>query len=248
MELILDISIKSIKSIKSLFCKDDIYYLIYPSITHNVLRVGSRYISNIITDIDDFEYTYEAHILRKDETESCIKIFKKKTFRKIKISKSYLYKYDGSSSCFHIFPKKADIPDLGFVGTAINTNVKADIVRYNDERYHTIGSIINDNEIKIVKGKYIDDDNDLCISTYVDNFPKDDNVECVNCYGNIYDKEGYLILTYRFYSADILQINGVSIKVAILGYDETEFKNTVRKPTYAILSCKNNNLLQIDVY
>ena len=150
-----------------------------------------------------------------------------------------------TSSCFHIFPKKADIPDLGFVGTAINTNVKADIVRYNDENYHTIGSIINDNEIKIIRGKYIDsDDNDLCISTYIDNFPKDDQVECVNCYS----KEGYLILTYRFYSANILQINGVSIKVAVLGYDETEFKNTVRKPTYAILSCKNNNLLQIDVY
>jgi len=241
MELILDISIKSIKS---LFCKDDIYYLIYPSITHNVLRVGSRYISNIISDIDDFEYTYEAHILRKDETESCIKIFKKKTFRKIKISKSYPHKYDGSSSCFHIFPKNYDIPDLGFVGTVINTNVKADIVRYSDNRYHTIGGIINDNEIKIVKGKYIDDDNDSCIRTYIDNFPKDDHDECVNCY----DKEGYLILSYRFYSADIVKIQGVSIKVAVLGYDESEFKNTVRKPTYAILSCKNNNLLQIDVY
>ena len=241
MELILDISNKSIKS---LFCKDDIYYLIYPSINHNVLRIGSRYISNIISDIDDFEYTYEAHILRQSDKETNIKIFKKKTFQNIKISKSYLYPLD-TSSCFHIFPKKADIPDLGFVGTAINTNVKADIVRYNDENYHTIGSIINDNEIKIIRGKYIDsDDNDLCISTYIDNFPKDDNVECVNCC----DKEGYLILTYRFYSANILQINGVSIKVAVLGYDETEFKNTVRKPTYAILSCKNNNLLQIDVY
>ena len=93
-----------------------------------------------------------------------------------------------------------------------------------------------------------EDDIDFIITKIKDNFPKDDNVECVNCYGNIYDKEGYLILTYRFYSADILQINGVSIKVAVLGYDETEFKNTVRKPTYAILSCKNNNLLQIDVY
>ena len=83
MELILDISNKSIKT---LFCKDDIYYLIYPSINHNVLRIGSRYISNIISDIDDFEYTYEAHILRQSDKETIIKIFKKKTFQNIKIS------------------------------------------------------------------------------------------------------------------------------------------------------------------